>query len=206
MFCKHEIVVCCHSTKNPYASELPCSYQTAEGFTDETCFPLCFSALSRLQTRLYSPLCDAMIGSKLYHTWPTAIIIRHSFCTFLTVKSPRHNVSFSHSKQNGICRIHQFCSSSCCMVISAVIVWISMWLSLNKSVVFNFFLPEKLILTMVYIQSHDVSLDLLVTICEPWNVSYQLLWLETGHVQTNLSQWVSLVAATCYTMIIYDHS
>lgn len=52
------------------------------------------------------------------------------------------------------------------MVISAVTVCISMWLSLNKIVVFNFSLLDKLILTMVYIQPADVSLDLLVTVCE----------------------------------------
>lgn len=84
-----------------------------------------------------------MIGYKLCHTWPPAIIIRYSFCTFFTVKPPRHNVSFSHSKQHSIYRIHQFCSSSCCMIISAVTVWISLWirlLSLISSLLINWYL------------------------------------------------------------------
>lgn len=177
MFCKHEIVVCCQSTKSRYAS-MPCSYQTAEGSTDKKCFPPlpCFSALSRLQTPFDSPLCDT-IASKLYPTWPTAIIIRY---TFLAVKPPRYNISFSHPKQHSICRIHQFCSGICCTVVSAVTIWISVWLSLNKNVVFNFFLLDKPILTVVYIQPTDVSLDHLVTMCEQGNVPHHLLWLETA--------------------------
>lgn len=54
------------------------------------------------------------------------------------------------------------------MLISAVTVWISMWLSLNNIVVFNFFLFDKPILTMVYKKKKKkgfwcVSLDLVVT-------------------------------------------
>lgn len=45
------------------------------------------------------------------------------------------------------------------MVISAAPIWISMWLSLNNTVVIYFFLLNKLILTMVYTQPADVSLD-----------------------------------------------
>ena len=160
---------------------MPCSYQTAEGFTDKKYFTLCCSALSRLQTPFDYPLCDAMIGTKLYHTWPTAITIRYSFCTFLTVKPPRHNVSFSHSKQHSISRIHQFCSSSCCIVISVVTVWISMCFSLNKIVVFNVFLLNKLKLQMVYV--HPADAFLLVTMCE------QCVPSSTVAVQTSLSQW-----------------
>lgn len=63
------------------------------------------------------------------------------------------------------------------MVVSAVTVWISVWLSLNKNAVFNFFLLDEPILTTVYIQPADVSLDLLVTMCEQGNVPHHLLWL-----------------------------
>lgn len=125
IFCKHEIAVCCHSAKNRYAS-MPCSYQSAEGFAEQKCLSLCFSALSRLQTSFYSLLCDAMIGSKFCNTWPRAIIIRY----MSRISPSGHNASFfSHS----ICRLYQFCRSSCCMGISAVSVWKPMWFNLNKT-------------------------------------------------------------------------
>ncbi len=62
-------------------------------------FPSCVSALSRLQTPFCFPLCDTIIGSKPFHTWPTAIIIRHSFCTFLMIRAPRHTCYF-HTQNN----------------------------------------------------------------------------------------------------------
>lgn len=126
----------------------PNSYETAERFTDDK-----LSALSRLQTPFYSPLWGAMIGSQLYHTWPTAIIIRYSFCSFPQL-SPHHlqDATYHFHTQNNTAYaeyIH-FCESSCCVVISAVTVWISMWLSLNK--IGHKFLSrlDKLILAMVY--------------------------------------------------------
>lgn len=53
------------------------------------------------------------------------------------------------------------------MVISAVTVWIPMWLSLDKIFVFNFSLLDKPMLKLVYTRPPDVSLDLVVTMCEP---------------------------------------
>ena len=73
--------------------------------------------------------------------------------------SPQDTTHHFHTQNNTTYAEYiNFAVAAAAWIISAVTVWISMWLSLKKIVVFNVFLLDKLILHIkVYIQPSDVS-------------------------------------------------